>query len=212
MLSLADSRSLFLISEYLEEDEVCCLIMVGLTNQTCRSIHKKLTSVAKVEIRLLKARSKAAEDCLRFLTIKPSANDFPQLDFPMWWLPMPLHVVDYSAYRLQFINNQPRGLLRIARAKKTGKQLQKLDKKLQQLDSIVPVEVADAHQVKDYYKDLGQLSIPGPKFDVKKKQPEPPYEPGELQADHMFGYNFCPVKYLRAAGSKLQSLKLKLTH
>ena len=142
MLSLADSRSLFLITEYLEEDEICCLLLVRFSNQTCKAIHHKLASIAQVEIRLLKARSKAAEDCLRFLLIKPQAADLPHLDFPAWWLPMPLYLADYSAYRRQLINSQPTGLLRIAKARNTGKKLQKLDKKLQQLDSIASVEVS----------------------------------------------------------------------
>ena len=168
-------------------------------------------SIPNLEIRLLKARTKAAEDCLRFVLLRPSAPIQSQFDFASWW--MPLHIALPHQAALSMANRQPlSGLLRVARLRKADKQLHRLDAKLALLDAIAPVEVAAAHQIKDYYKDLGRLVPKPPLLPATPLEPDLGRDESNQEADRMFGYNFCPVKYVRAAGSKLQALKYKFGH
>lgn len=197
-MALADSRSLFEIAAFLTDEEVCALVVVAFAEQTCKAVRRKLLGVAAVEIRLLKARSKAAEDCLRLLALGPVPRPLLAADLPVWWLPAAWPTARPPAT----------GLLRIARRRRANKQLQRVDKKLAALDAVAPVQVGGAHQVADYYRDLGGL-LPA-QTKPRPAAPEPPTEGGERR--HMAGYYLCPVKYLRAAGTKLQALRLKFAY
>lgn len=143
MLPLADCRSLVLLADFLEDDEVFRLTLVAARDQTCKTLRRKLLSVASVEIRLLKARARTAEDCLKFVLFQRPAKTLPAFEFPIWWAPMtPLAPLSTS---LQSPGARPlTGLLRVARLRKADKKLHRLDKKLAQLEQIAPVEVIAA--------------------------------------------------------------------
>lgn len=207
MLSLADSRTLFLIAEYLQDEEVVALLLVASPQQTCRAVKSKLMSIARIEIRLLKTRSKVAEDCLRFASCQQPAMPAP-VDFGCWWLPA--MGMQLRASRLL----PATGLLRIARLRKASKRLKSLDRRLAKIEDAAPVEVRPCHQVKDYYKDLGQLVAPARRLPgLPGPQPEEGQRAaGELRVEHMAGYSLCPMKYLRLAGGKVQALKLRIAH
>ena len=166
--------------------------------------------IANVEIRLLKARSKAAEDCLRFVLLKQPAQQHHQLECATWWLPLQLPTQQQVPYFDPTI--QPlTGLLRVARLRHANKKLKAIDKKLAELDKIAPVEVASIYKTKDYYKELGHKFKLSARPLPKLVKPEPPAEPEIAQRDRLYGYKFCPIKYIRSAGLALQSLKVKLT-
>lgn len=58
MLESADKNSLLSITVYLTDKELLTLL------RTCKTLHKKLTSIPQIEIRVLKFRLKGAEGCL----------------------------------------------------------------------------------------------------------------------------------------------------
>ena len=165
-------------------------------------------AVPHLEIRLLKARTRAAEDCLRFVLMKQPRIDDAPVEYGSWWLP-PLQMMP-APFQTFPLGKPSTSLLKFVQKKKAGKKVHQLDKKLAQLEALAPVEVLAVNKIKDYYKDLGQI-VPRP-----LKTIAPPLEPERTiesnEREHMFGYYFCPVKYVRAAGSKLQSLRYKFTN
>ena len=50
-----------------------------------------------------------------------------------------------------------------------------------------------------------------PRRPTKAPEPATIEHPTEEERERMFGYNFCPVKYVRAAGDTIKSLHRKLT-
>ena len=96
-------------------------------------------AIPNIEIRLLKARSKAAENCLKFLLHhQPNVDKLP-VEYGSWWMP-PLQQ-GHLQYDPFYFERQTTGLLGLIKKKNACKKLHHLDKKLAELDAIVPKEV-----------------------------------------------------------------------
>ena len=102
-------------------------------------IRNKLMGVAKVEIRLLKARMNAAEDCLKFISLNPAfisntpAGRLANFNHMRMSCPSMIYFADQETLAMRMIKSS-------IEMKKTA-QIRKVNRKLMKLNQLAEVPV-----------------------------------------------------------------------